>query len=142
MNLGDDSRDLFSARLLFRGWPHPAVVCPVCESANVELVSVEVCRDGRMTVIDGSGVRHEARSLGHDTPPFEMRLTFDCGVHESTLHLDADGGISALVDVRRASVSRPALCPTPTSASRQMKTASSRRSAKLVLAPRRPSPGG
>jgi len=135
---GDDGPDLFSARLLFRGWPHPAVVCPVCERTEVELVSVEVCRGSRRTVIDGSGVRHGARSLGDGdggTPPFEMHLTIDCGVHESTLRLEAaDGGIAALVDVRLASPSGPALCPrAPTSASRQTKAGASRRSAKLVL---------
>ncbi len=145
MKLGYDGPDLFSARLLFRGWPDPAVVCPMCERTEVELVSVAVCRGSRRTVIDGSGVRHGARSLGDGsgwatggdggTPPFEMHLTFDCGVHESTLRLEAaDGGIAAFVDVRRANPSGPALCPRPpTSASRQTKAGASRRSAKLVL---------
>jgi hypothetical protein len=141
MNLRDAGLDLFSARMLFRGLPDAAVVCPVCERTEVELVSVEVRRGSRRTVIDGSGVRHTARSLGDgsggdaDTPPFEMHLTFDCGVHESTLRLEAaDGGIAALVDVRLASPSGPALCPrAPTSASRHAKAGSSRRPAKLVL---------
>jgi hypothetical protein len=119
--------------MLFRGLPAPAVVCPVCERAEMMLVSVEVCRGSRRTVIDGSGVRHGARSLGD--PPFATYLTFDCGVHESTLRLEAaDGGLAALVDVRQASPSGPALCPrAATSASRQTKAGFSRRAAKLVL---------
>ncbi len=94
MNLGDDSRDLFSARLLFRGWPHPAVVCPVCESANVELVSVEVCRDGRMTV---TGEREPSRALPDShvgKPPDEDRLLASVGEARSRPATPLAGGLT------------------------------------------------
>jgi len=137
MKLGDDGGELFAGRALFRGWPRPAVLCPLCERASMALVSMEVCRGGRMTVIDGHGERH----LAHEgTSPFEIRLVFDCGAHESSLHLAAtDGGVSALAEVRPAGpAALRARARASTPASGPPAARSSRPSAKLVLVRGRP----
>lgn len=99
-----DELEVLSGRLLFTGWPMSSAVCPKCDSTRVRAVAFELLRGARVTVVDGEGVRLRPRDPDDEesAPPIEMRLVFQCDVHETILCIAPASGdrLSAVIYVR------------------------------------------